>query len=358
MDLTLLLQGCRLATPQEKAELKTAWDGFVADVIDGALRDAYAFCRGHAALKSFLWGQDEQTWVANHLERWRSVFARGIDQAHYDQVVEFARGDLEEGMDPAVYGLFFATLADRINNRLLVAGDCAQERRSAVFAVNRLMSAEATIASAAYAHAQDVRTAATIEQLTAELRDGVGDTINGVAAASEELSATMQTIQANVTRNLNQAQTISASVGTAVDQIEAFRAAISDIESLLKNITTIASQTNMLALNATIEAARAGEAGKGFAVVAREVKELAGGTRGAAETIGRNTDRLAEALAVVQDAFGDVTGQVERMLTDMDETGAATQEQRQATDEIATRMGQVSGQVDTVIEGIRAQHTG
>jgi methyl-accepting chemotaxis protein len=358
VDLTLLLQGCRLATPAEKAELRTAWDGHVARVIDDALRAAYDVCQAHPALRSFLWGQDKPTWVASHMERWRDVFARGIDQAHYDRVVEFARGDLNEGLDPAVYGLFFSTLADMINSRILVAGDCAEDRRSAVFAVNRLMGAEATIASAAYAHAQEARTASIVDALTGDLRSGIGDAIAGVAAASEELSATMHTIQANVTRNLDQAQTISSTVTTAVDQIEAFRLAIEDIQGLLKNITTIAAQTNMLALNATIEAARAGEAGRGFAVVAREVKELANGTRGAAETIGRNTERLVEALAVVRGAFGDVTGQVGQMLTDMDETGAATQEQRQATDEIATRMGEVSGQVDTVIEGIRAQHTG
>gem|GEM_PF-4238675 len=358
MDLNLLLQGCRLATPQEKSELKAAWDTHVRVVIEDALRGAYDDCSAHVALRSFLWGQDKATWVASHMDRWREVFARGIDQAHYDRVIDFAKGDLEEGLDPAVYGLFFAKLADMINQRVLVAGDCAEDRRSAVFAVNRLMSAEATIASAAYAQAQETRTATTIASLTEDLRQGVGDTINGVAAASEELSATMQTIQANVGRNLDQAQTISSSVTTAVGQIDAFRSAITDIQALLKDIKTIASQTNMLALNATIEAARAGDAGKGFAVVAREVKELANATRGAAETIGGNTERLVGALGVVQGAFDDVSGQVGQMLTDMDETGAATQEQRLATDEIANRMGEVSGQVDTVIEGIKAQHTG
>lgn len=356
MDLTLLLQGCRLAAAQDKAVLATAWSEHVSSVIEHALRAAYDECNAHGALRSFLWGQDKQTWVASHMDRWRDVFSRGIDQAHFDRVTEFARSDLEEGMDPAVYGLFFATLADRINDRLLMTGDPTDDRRSAVLAVNRLMSAEATIASSAYATAQEARTAAIVDSLTGQLRDGIGETINGVAAASEELSATMQTIQANVTRNLDQAQTISSTVTTAVGQIDAFRQAIDDIQGLLKNITTIASQTNMLALNATIEAARAGEAGKGFAVVAREVKELANGTRGAAETIGRNTARLAQALEVVQSAFGDVTDQVGRMLEAMDETDAATGEQRQATDEIATRMSAVSGQVDSVIGGIWAQH--
>ncbi len=357
MDLTLLLEGCWLATPAEKMALRQAWDDHVEAVLDEALNATYDACSVHVGLRSFLWNQDRFTWVANHKDRWRAVFANGIDQTHFDRVMEFAKGDLEEGLDPAVYGLFFAKLADMINERVLVAGDCADSQRQAVFLVNRLMSAEATIATTAYDKAVQAKTATTIAALTDDLRVGVGETINGVAAASEELSATMQTIQSNVSRNLDQTKTIAETVTAAVGQIEEFRKAIDDIQALLKDIKGIASQTNMLALNATIEAARAGEAGRGFAVVAREVKALANDTRSAADTIGTNTERLVDALGSVQSAFGDVNGQVDQMLTDMDETGAATEEQRLATDEIATRMSEVSGQVDTVIHGIHAQHT-
>lgn len=44
------------------------------------------------------------------------------------------------------------------------------------------------------------------------------------------------------------------------------------------------------------------------------------------------------------------------MLTLMDETGAATEEQQRATAEIAARMAGVSGEVDRAISGINREH--
>jgi methyl-accepting chemotaxis protein len=356
LDLTSLLSGCRLALPEDRQRLTRAWDDHVAAVLPAALPATYKVCVAHPSLKSFLWGQDEAAWTAAHSDRWRAVFEIGVDQQHYDRVLGFAEGDLEAGLDPAVYGMFFAELSDQINTRILAGDPVDDSHRRAVSAVSRLMSTETVIATTAFDQALRRRSARTIASLTSSLGTSVGAAIKGVAAASEELSASMATVESNVSRSLGHARTIAGTVGDTVQQIDEFKRAINDILTLLGSIKSIAGQTNMLALNATIEAARAGDAGRGFAVVAREVKELANAARTAAESIGGNTARLQALLDVVGIAFTDVTEKVDTMLVLMDETGAATQEQQLATAEIASRMAGVSSEVDQTISDINRQH--
>jgi methyl-accepting chemotaxis protein len=78
---------------------------------------------------------------------------------------------------------------------------------------------------------------------------------------------------------------------------------------LLKNVNTIAEETNLLALNAAIEAARAGESGRGFAVVAGEIRNLASNSNQFNEQIGSHVERARTAMEQLRGLVGTMASQ-------------------------------------------------
>lgn len=134
------------------------------------------------------------------------------------------------------------------------------------------------------------------------------DQAMSVAAASEEMSMTINEVTSNIQRaaalsaNVDAAATngmtvvdetwqcmlqINESVNATLETIRLLEDSSGKIGEMVGLIEDIADQTNLLALNASIEAARAGDAGKGFAVVASEVKSLAEKTTSSTREIER-----------------------------------------------------------------------
>ncbi|MEQ1889203.1 MAG: PAS domain-containing methyl-accepting chemotaxis protein [Alphaproteobacteria bacterium] len=193
---------------------------------------------------------------------------------------------------------------------------------------------------------------------TIELADQTTGQVQSVAAATEEMTASVAEIGKNMelskqaTDDITQKSTTS---GEASDRLSETMQSMGKIVELIRNI---AGQVNLLALNATIEAARAGEAGKGFAVVATEVKNLANQT-------SKATDEIAREISSVQSTFSEVAGSIKEIVdatkqlnhyvstvaSAVEEQTAVTQEIASSTQQASTSVQQVSSQLNRIAVG-------
>ncbi len=162
------------------------------------------------------------------------------------------------------------------------------------------------------------------------------DTLNNVemvAAAAEEMNASVAEIAGSMLRTKQSVDQIHARTNAADKSTGEMRQAAKAMDDVIKLIADVAGQINLLALNATIESARAGEAGRGFAVVANEVKTLATQTSAATKRISTEiagmqalADDVVEALTSITSAIGEVQSYVDGATHSMQEQSVVTEE--------------------------------
>ncbi len=183
--------------------------------------------------------------------------------------------------------------------------------------------------------------------------DEVGNYINSVSVASEELITSISEISNNTDKAANMTRNAVSEIGMTEGIIKDLQQRSEEITSILKVVTEIANQTNLLALNATIEAARAGEAGKGFAVVANEVKELANRTAEATEDITNKIQGIqretGKALEAIETASVSVKNINEVTVT----IAGAVEEQTAVTSEIGRSMQTSTEKVSEMADSVR-----
>jgi len=103
---------------------------------------------------------------------------------------------------------------------------------------------------------------------------------------------------------------------------------VNNTSSILEIIQQVAKRTNLLGLNAAIESSRAGEYGRSFSIVASEIRKLSAESKVSASKIGTMLNGLHN--------------YVEFVLKNVEQSNAITQEQAQASQNIAHMLGELS----------------
>ena len=186
-----------------------------------------------------------------------------------------------------------------------------------------------------------------------QLTETIHSNSSSVAAAAEEMTASISEISRNMANSSTSVNDIAEKIHEADEGMRSLVATSRSMQQVVDLIRDIAGKVNLLALNATIEAARAGDSGKGFAVVAAEVKILASQTAQA-------TDEIANKIVVLQTMAGeaaDSTSAIKDAATSVNSAvnavAAAIEEQTAVTREITQSMHQTSSSVDRLNDCIK-----
>lgn len=164
------------------------------------------------------------------------------------------------------------------------------------------------------------------EELKAELNSfherfgSVEQAASQFHGVKQEILDSVEHAQGKVSELKLSSQQIQESFEVTQKKFAEFTSYVQKIRDCMKQIVTIADQTNLLAINASIEAARAGVHGKGFAVVAGEVKTLATNIKDLVSTVDESIEDMEHGSTELQESFQTSQEALTKNVDDVDKT--------------------------------------
>jgi len=184
--------------------------------------------------------------------------------------------------------------------------------------------------------------------------NSIADTVRQTESNSNITAELSKKGRKAVQKVADEIEQISVTVKTTVNQVNVLQERTKEIGDIINVIRSISEQTNLLALNAAIEAARAGESGRGFAVVADEVRQLAKRTGDATGDIEKMINQVQEDTKASVEAMETTVPQVENGLILTHEANELLNEIQQQSNDSLEKVLEVveatSRQVATVLE--------
>jgi methyl-accepting chemotaxis protein len=278
------------------------------------------------------------------------------DVAAGDLANDVPRNYLERGDE---FGALARSVQDTQNAMRSAIRGIAQGTEHLTTSLSSLSAASGVMTdSAREAVSRSTTVAAAAEEMTATIQavaggvESASGNLSTVAAATEEMTATIGEIAGNSEKARRITEEARMQAESATTLIRDLGVAAQEIGKVTETITSISAQTNLLALNATIEAARAGAAGKGFAVVANEMKELAQQTAAATEDIKA---KISGIQALTGGTIADIE-RISQVIRDVSEIvstiATAIEEQSTVTRDIAGSIAGASAGVNEVSDHI------
>ena len=178
------------------------------------------------------------------------------------------------------------------------------------------------------------------------------DTVQAVAAAAEELNASILEITQSMFSSQGAVEQVIREAQTVDTSTQRLHTQAGTMTNVVEIITEIAKRINLLSLNATIESARAGEAGRGFAVVANQIKSLAQQVSTATGTISQEIRHMQNVAQEVVEGIQSIRRSVLSVQEAVINTAGAVEEQSAVTKDISANMQYAANSVGSVNDNL------